>query len=117
MRIPVKGLSEDGNTKQETPEWSMIELNGELVIPQTTNDESNPLGKDQVELGSLKFKEGTPVMTVGSHELKGKVVTLKEPFAVLKKRKREEDDQVEYKVLGVVTKKLLFDQYPKSIMR
>jgi hypothetical protein len=40
----------------------------------------------------------------------------------LKKRKREEaDDDAKnasyYEVVGVITKKLLFDQYPKSIMR
>lgn len=54
-------------------------------------------------------------MILGSHELKGEVVTLKEPFCVMKKRKR--DDRVEYSVVGIVTKKLFFNQYPKSIMR
>lgn len=55
-------------------------------------------------------------MVLGSHELKGEVMTLKEPFCVMRKRKREEDT-VDYSVVGVVTKKLLFNQYPKSIMR
>jgi hypothetical protein len=55
------------------------------------------------------------MMVLGSHELKGEVVTLKEPFCVMRKRKRE--DTVDYSVVGVVTKKLLFNQYPKSIMR
>lgn len=68
-------------------------------------------------------------MIVGSHELKGKVVMLKQPFVVMKKKKKalprkileggvkEDDGQVEYEALGVVSKKLLFDEYPKSIMR
>lgn len=54
-------------------------------------------------------------MILGSHELKGEVLTLKEPFCVMNKRKRGEE--VDYTVVGVVAKKLLFDRYPKTIMR
>lgn len=93
----------------------MLELNGELVMP--SNDSENVVASDKLELGSLSFAdENTPVMIVGGHELKGTVVKLQKPFAILKKRKREEG-QVDYEVVGVITKKLLFDQYPKSIMR
>lgn len=56
-------------------------------------------------------------MVLGSHELKGSIVSLKEPFAVMKKRKRDDEDAVDYQVVGLITKKLLFDRYPKSIMR
>ncbi len=74
-------------------------------------------------------------MIIGNHELKGKSTKLKEPFAVLRKRKlkkleaAEEEKTitkrdnfaslggVEYEVAGIVRKKLKFDQYPKSIMR
>ena len=59
-----------------------------------------------------------------SHELKGKVIELKEPFLVLRKRKRssnEEEDKkgnnVEFEITGMIKKKVLFDKYPKSIMR
>lgn len=54
-------------------------------------------------------------MIVGSHELKGSAVKLKRPFCVLKKEKV--NDSTSYQLKGVVTKKLLFDQYPKTIMR
>ena len=54
-------------------------------------------------------------MILGTHELKGEVVTLKEPLCVMRKRKRGQE--VNYTVVGVVTKKFLFNQYPKSIMR
>ena len=70
-------------------------------------------------------------MTIGNHELKGTAIKLKEPFAVLRKRKASQitsnnDDGsnqlqsqsgVQLEVVGVVKKKLMFDQYPKSIMR
>ena len=86
-------------------------------------------------------------MTLGSHELKGRVEDLKQPFVVMKKRKRDDDGgagggngggdggdgssemdidssasalsgaAVSYEVAGVVKKKMMFDNYPKSIMR
>mmetsp|Transcript_26354 Transcript_26354/g.38922 ORF Transcript_26354/g.38922 Transcript_26354/m.38922 type:complete len:105 (+) Transcript_26354:55-369(+) len=94
----------------KNPEWGLIELNGELVMPDSDGDED-------LELGSLSFDDDeTPVIIVGSHELRGSTIKLKQPFAVLRKRKRGESE-VEYEVVGMVTTKILFDQYPKSIMR
>lgn len=54
-------------------------------------------------------------MICGTHELKGKVETLKQPFCVL--QKKQEDENVSYQIRGVVTRKLLFNRYPKTIMR
>jgi len=72
-------------------------------------------------------------LIIGNHELKGTSTKLKEPFAVLRKRKLKNVEVtkttqqgvpiiaspsgVEYEVAGIVKKKLKFDQYPKSIMR
>lgn len=78
--------------------------------------------------------QGAPTLIIGHHQLKGTSITLKEPFAVLRKRKFQPDvtnerevallkrhsnggAKVQYEVAGVVKKKLMFDQYPKSIMR
>ena len=78
--------------------------------------------------------KGAPTLIIGNHELKGSAINLKEPFAVLRKRKVERISQncnagvtsesasksrreVQLEVVGVVKKKLMFDQYPKSIMR
>ena len=94
---------------------------------------------------SLYWSQGTPVMTLGSHELKGKIEKLKQPFVVMRKRKRAHgltggvdekldlesmdtyaatvedhgstDGSVSYEVAGIITQKMLFDKYPKSIMR
>jgi chromosome transmission fidelity protein 8 len=98
------------------PEWAMLELNGELILPP--NDIENRVdAKDSLELGSLAFQaDSTPIMIVGGHELKGSIVKLQNPFAILKKRIQPEGP-IDYEVVGVVSKKLLFDQYPKSIMR
>jgi hypothetical protein len=114
---------QSADTSSETPEWALIELNGELVPPanlskgQNDENDDNLVESDRVELGSLKFTpEGTPIIIVGSHELKGEVIRLKEPFCVMNK-KRKRDENVEYTVVGIVTKKLLFSNYPKTIMR
>ena len=75
--------------------------------------------------------KGAPTIIIGHHELRGTSITLKEPFAVLRKRKfvpdttneremkllKRHEAKVQYEVAGVVRKKLMFDQYPKSIMR
>ena len=81
----------------------------------------------------LFVKQGAPTLIIGNHELKGTSIALKNPFAVLRKRKANQlsgaDDGsdadskimkrsgVEYEVAGIVKKKLMFDKYPKSIMR
>mmetsp|Transcript_31996 Transcript_31996/g.47111 ORF Transcript_31996/g.47111 Transcript_31996/m.47111 type:complete len:107 (-) Transcript_31996:115-435(-) len=97
--------------------------------PSRTNSD-----KRRVELGSVQFDDaGAPTLIIGNHELKGTSIALKNPFAVLRKRKANQlssaDDGsdadskimkrsgVEYEVAGIVKKKLMFDKYPKSIMR
>jgi hypothetical protein len=61
-------------------------------------------------------------MILGSHELTGKSETLKQPFCVLQKITDElhpnnNNAAVSYKVKGIVTRMILFNQYPKVIMR
>ncbi|KAL7447104.1 hypothetical protein ACHAXM_011119 [Skeletonema potamos] len=122
-------------------EWVMLELNGELAKPQqddvvrnTAEAGQNESDKRRVELGSVQFDDaGAPTLIIGNHELKGTSISLKNPFAVLRKRKANQSSTnsdgheagskimkhsgVEYEVAGIVKKKLMFDKYPKSIMR
>ena len=85
-------------------------------------------------------------MTIASHELKGKIEKLKRPFVVMKPKQstanNDSSDNSEsnkriklsgetdamdvddanstttgYEVAGIVTSKMLFDRYPKSIMK
>uniref|UniRef100_A0A7S2N178 Uncharacterized protein n=1 Tax=Helicotheca tamesis TaxID=374047 RepID=A0A7S2N178_9STRA len=139
MIIPITRPTVTDSDEDDTPqEWSLLELNGELIppaeIPQSeppssTTDMDVDCGSTttaRMELGAVRFSDdGTPMMTIGSHELKGKIVNLKQPFVIMKKnkatkRKRCEDcdsSNVNFEVAGVITKKMLFDQYPKTIMR
>ena len=73
-------------------------------------------------------------MIVGSHELKGIVEKLKQPFCVLQKHVASDDDArsdvshqdlknasddtaTRYIIKGMITRKLLFQHYPKTILR
>lgn len=123
------------------PEYAMIELNGILISPVEfpTDDECRSVfGSDQrVELGKLYMvgPEKIPTMILGSHQLKGKVKKLKDPFCLMEKRYTNgtTDDgnnnnsnvglsssskQIEsYQIIGIVKEKFLFETYPKAIMR
>ena len=111
-------------------EWTILELNGELIIPTelptAANQQTVILGPDQVELGALRFEDDkTPVIILGSHELQGTVQNLKQPFCVFEKLRGESagatpvenEPDLRYKVAGLITKKLLFNNYPKTIMK
>lgn len=146
MIIPIRAPDDAEST--EKVEWVMLELNGELLKPldesrQTPKSAASLPDADgtangkrrRVELGSVKFDaDGAPTLIIGNHALKGTSNNLKEPFAVLRKRKAvritkggvpEEEANaklkvhsgVQLEVVGIVKKKLMFDAYPKSIMR
>mmetsp|Transcript_3494 Transcript_3494/g.6380 ORF Transcript_3494/g.6380 Transcript_3494/m.6380 type:complete len:146 (-) Transcript_3494:238-675(-) len=143
MIIPIHAPANADST--EKVEWVMIELNGELSKPldesRRTSQAAASLpgavddSRRRVELGSVKFDaDGAPTVIIGNHQLKGTAITLKEPFAVLRKRKASQitkngDSEgtseaklkshcgVQLDVVGVVKRKLMFDKYPKSIMR
>ena len=67
----------------------------------------------------LQFQdEQTTKLILGSHELKGTIGHLKHPFCVFEKDRSDNNgSNLQYRVTGVVTKKLLFNNYPKTIMR
>ena len=119
-----------GQESSCTKEWTILELNGELIMPVDLPTENDPhsavLGPDQVELGSLHYHDKkTMKMILGSHELKGTIEVLKQPFCIFEKERNgaavangeEESSNVQYKVAGVITKKVLFNNYPKTIMK
>mmetsp|Transcript_9833 Transcript_9833/g.12384 ORF Transcript_9833/g.12384 Transcript_9833/m.12384 type:complete len:126 (+) Transcript_9833:47-424(+) len=122
--LPI-AKSEEDDTPQE---WSLFELNGEL-LPSNKDTEG-----DHMEFGMIELDgDGkTAKITIASHELKGKVEVLKQPFIVMRPCKRPITDteasettaegvskkqRSGYEVAGIVKSKILFDQYPKSIMR
>lgn len=129
MIIPIRRAP--GNNG--AAEFMMIELNGELLRPQSLPvDGGGDNRKRRLEFGSVKFeKDGSPTLIIGNHQLKGTSISLKEPFVVMKKRRKTTDRDtckdseskidahsgVELQVAGIVKKKLMFDSYPKSIMR
>ena len=110
--VPIVGGKE--GLKQE---WTMIELQGDLVKKTESWDNQ--------KLGDLEVRDGTPFLTIGIHELEGEFVTLKKPFVVLDPQ-QEEDETVttcrgvecrsKFTVAGVIRRKVLFKLRPRVLV-
>ncbi|KAH8921637.1 hypothetical protein BT69DRAFT_1201374, partial [Atractiella rhizophila] len=83
----------------------IIELQGKLEFSSSSS----------TQIGKLDFSnEAAPTLTIGSHLLRGKVVNLQKPFALLKKQKIE-DDKPALEVVCLIEKKILFSRRPEPI--
>jgi hypothetical protein len=95
-------------SQTKIPEWAMLELNGDLLLPHELSADEN------WELGSLQFSNSNkPVLICGTHEFQGTIEQLKQPFVVLQQDNDEEEGMI---VQGVITHKLLFNRYPRTIL-
>jgi Ctf8 len=136
IRCGKRKLNDGGD--EPIPEYALIEINGELLLPTSGSSPSKNENRDpdesarnepplvdvasELELGAVDFVNDKPIMILGSHELKGTIEDLKQPFCVLKKEHDSSADDgnktnSQYTIQGVITKKILFNQYPKIIMR
>lgn len=99
-------LSLDDNVKS----WGIVELQGDL--------ESRVDGPLQSQfVGDLHFgmqSNGIPTLIIGHHILYGKAVPLDKPWAIMEKKKY--DNETEYIIKAVVEKKLVFKIRPKPII-
>jgi chromosome transmission fidelity protein 8 len=113
---------------EETPEWFMIEMQGDLE----SRNKERPV--DGQFIGDLHFtKEGVPIMIIGHHILYGKVQDLDRPMVAARKTEKrtsskisDEDElmdleaeletNIEYTVQSVIRKKIIFKTRPKPII-
>ncbi|XP_074042837.1 chromosome transmission fidelity protein 8 homolog [Leptinotarsa decemlineata] len=99
IRVPSEGASE---------EWAIIELQGDIK----SHTDSNFEGK---YIGDLHFtKSGTPLLIIGHHLMYGKEAKLEKPFALLQKKRKE--DNTEYLVKSIIRNKIIFKTRPKPIV-
>ena len=111
---------EDANTINE---WSMVVLQGALVPTRTTT-------LDDAQLGQLTYlPNGKVQMRVGHSHIVGSWSKLPKPLAVTEKRRAttqaatDYDDsatqtvEYEYHIVGIIRKKLVFNQRPTPITR
>ncbi|GAU96732.1 hypothetical protein RvY_08133 [Ramazzottius varieornatus] len=115
---------------QKTPEWVMIELQGDL---QTDSDLlagqeigtihiSAPSTERQEEYdpnSSVIRGESRAMMMIGNYALSGHVVHVKKPLVVLKKIKSVDDGGnwiSELEMNAVIRKKIIFKDRPRHIV-
>ncbi|XP_059480815.1 chromosome transmission fidelity protein 8 homolog [Neocloeon triangulifer] len=94
------------------PEWSIIELQGDLQNNETTASFHGKV------IGDLHYNlEGEPLLIIGHHVLTGRLAKLEKPLAILKKKPKDDEFEVtEYQVQGMVVQKLLFSERPRPIV-
>ena len=111
----------------ETPEWFIIEMQGDL---ESRNHEHLE-GKF---IGDLHYtKEGVPIMIIGHHILYGKIQSMERPLVSVERvetggrlRRGEGEEmmeleeemevKVEYRVKSIIKKKIIFKNRPKPII-
>lgn len=104
-------------------EWVMIELQGDLMVESnSTGAMSGGSGTeiDGLNLGSLKYVNGVPVLEVGYHRLDGSVHKMKKPFAVLVPQQAKSNEEgmenvAEFAILGIIREKIVFNSRPKPL--
>ena len=67
---------------------------------------------DDLNIGSLSWKDEIPTLVIGHHRLTGKVVYLTKPIYVLKKEK----DPLGFNIVSIVKKKIQFKNRPEHLM-
>ncbi|XP_017302916.1 chromosome transmission fidelity protein 8 homolog [Diaphorina citri] len=113
------------------PEWGLVELQGNLESRSNTRMENKFVGDLHIQ------KNGTPVLIIGHHVIHGKVQTLDKPLAVMQKvlsnpnvdpstiassskadlnLNRSQSSSVEYEILAVIRRKMIFKARPKPIV-
>mmetsp|Transcript_11429 Transcript_11429/g.16866 ORF Transcript_11429/g.16866 Transcript_11429/m.16866 type:complete len:111 (-) Transcript_11429:11-343(-) len=94
----------------DAEEWCMVELQGSLECSS-----SSMAGLD---LGNIQYVKGTPMLEIGAHRLEGKDQKLPKPLLVFQKEEEamNQEQKVEYKVVGCISKKIIFKNRPKPII-
>ncbi|KAI6655065.1 hypothetical protein LOD99_2354 [Oopsacas minuta] len=104
----------------DSKEWIIIELQGSV-------ETYNSLPLKDVGLGDLHYNaNGEPLLILGHHLLKGKIVNLSNPIGVFAKQTKKQNSTLsdsitddvtcDYEVVALVRKKIIFATRPKPIL-
>ncbi|KAL4452232.1 hypothetical protein ABPG75_007894 [Micractinium tetrahymenae] len=105
MLVPL--TAEEGSSRP----WALLEMQGELERKDGGSLE------EAFDVGTLSVSSsGSVLLTIGYHQLEGKRVELKKPFAVLDRTSSEEGGSTGFKVIGVVREKILFKARPRALI-
>lgn len=97
----------------QCPTWCLIELQGELEVQEETTSATFPVGS----LCQSSFKGDALQLTIANHQLEGKKVALKKPFAILQPEATDQAGLCQsYKVIGMLHDKYLFKTRPRPLI-
>ncbi|KAK4784147.1 hypothetical protein SAY86_018515 [Trapa natans] len=118
MQIQLKCSCGEGSC----PEWAIIELQGVVEVQPDFQEQLKNLKIGQI----CRSSEDTYTFTIGYHELTGSKVPMKKPLLVLKKIKKNIEDnadtnpsnpfKMELEVIGIIRHKILFKTRPKALI-
>jgi hypothetical protein len=86
--------------------WSLLELQGQVLV----DDDGLPL--DGLDLGTLCFEKGVPILSIGPHKLEGSIEKLNPPLLILVR-----GDGLDFTVDGIAYQKIIFKERPKLNLR
>ncbi|XP_055343425.1 chromosome transmission fidelity protein 8 homolog isoform X1 [Paramacrobiotus metropolitanus] len=123
VQIPIFRKTETRTEDGKTPEWLMIELQGELVTETDKLLAGQEIGTLHIGVPSSARVPGgqkieKAVMMIGNYALTGDILSLPKPLIILQKGKLSNSNGIEEPVLemqAVVRRKALFKERPRHV--
>ncbi|KAG0144860.1 hypothetical protein CROQUDRAFT_108213 [Cronartium quercuum f. sp. fusiforme G11] len=136
MRLPISvtqkvhssqaSLSSDSTFTLVNGETVIVELQGKLEISYDEGPNVNQEAiREGLEIGRLDLSNPKkPLLTIGNHQLEGKIVKLTTPLALLRKMESasvsahsDPDHRTQLDIVSIVERKFVFAKRPSPIVK
>ncbi|KAH9822373.1 Ctf8-domain-containing protein [Melampsora americana] len=130
MRLPISVTpSKAGQSVTESTctlvngETIIVELQGKLEISSHEKDIDEASARAGLEIGKLDVSDPKkPLLTIGNHQLEGKIVEFASPLTLLRKIElgalsSPADSQTQLDIIAIVNRKFVFSKRPHPIVK
>ncbi|EGG00122.1 uncharacterized protein MELLADRAFT_112052 [Melampsora larici-populina 98AG31] len=131
MRLPisvtpskaVQSVTTDSTCTVVNGETIIVELQGKLEISSHDEDIDENSARAGLEIGKLDVSDPRkPLLTIGNHQLEGKIVEFPSPLALLRKIElgalpSPSDTQTQLDIIALVNRKIVFSKRPHPIVK